>query len=380
MDRSGVAEDAVVYQIYFDAHIHLNASCAPALKELAIICSKLLAQAAALAGDYLWHKESFNLRVYDSETQSDNLKEGQYASCPHLHGRVAVGDNIEDEWFVVWLLREISKTSPNATIRVFDSDGQFLLIEAADEIPNWLQPDNSDGRVFIRRGLVHVIPKPSSPAELADIPLNPSVAQGLLLVSAGRHATLPSKSIQGALTRRIADFPGAAMTSNNHCFNVIVPLHVAYVLDRCPDLIGKAVGALYLRDLIDQRSANKMARFIPDPAQVVFVSKRIRATRCMYAQLLNQQYAAPKPLRVMPELRMEHASKRRKAADLGVKVACGLEMYYQNEERRRRRERQTRERPWSSRPDAGAEVTPEQMYVVAVFIISVCNNKEKRLL
>jgi hypothetical protein len=44
-------------------------------------------------------------------------------------------------------------------------------------------------------------------------------------------------------------------------------------------------------------------------------------------------------------------------------------------QRRRRRERQTRERPWSSRPDAGAEVTPEQMYVVAVFIISVCNNK-----
>ena len=31
--------------------------------------------------------------------------------------------------------------------RVQDNDGEFLLIEAADQIPAWLDPENSDNRV-----------------------------------------------------------------------------------------------------------------------------------------------------------------------------------------------------------------------------------------
>jgi len=31
---------------------------------------------------------------------------------------------------------------------VIDSDGEFLLIEAAECLPNWANPDNCDQRVF----------------------------------------------------------------------------------------------------------------------------------------------------------------------------------------------------------------------------------------
>lgn len=48
---------------------------------------------------------------------------------------------------IVFLLREISKRIPGSIIRVQDNDGEFLLIEAADYIPSWLDPDNSDNRV-----------------------------------------------------------------------------------------------------------------------------------------------------------------------------------------------------------------------------------------
>ncbi len=31
--------------------------------------------------------------------------------------------------------------------RVFDSDGEFLLIEAADHLPAWVTPSNAENRV-----------------------------------------------------------------------------------------------------------------------------------------------------------------------------------------------------------------------------------------
>ena len=31
--------------------------------------------------------------------------------------------------------------------RVYDNDGQFLLIEAAEHLPAWLGPENSENRV-----------------------------------------------------------------------------------------------------------------------------------------------------------------------------------------------------------------------------------------
>jgi len=34
-------------------------------------------------------------------------------------------------------------------VRVYDSDGEFLLIEAADFLPKWLNPDTAENRVSI---------------------------------------------------------------------------------------------------------------------------------------------------------------------------------------------------------------------------------------
>jgi len=42
---------------------------------------------------------------------------------------VAFGDNVEDEWFVAWLVLELTRRFEGATARVWDDDGEFLLIE-----------------------------------------------------------------------------------------------------------------------------------------------------------------------------------------------------------------------------------------------------------
>ncbi|XP_077038857.1 protein ecdysoneless homolog [Agelaius phoeniceus] len=71
----------------------------------------------------------------------------------HLGGTTVFGDNVEDEWFIVYLLREIAREFPGLAASIDDNDGEFLLIEAADFLPKWLNPENSENRVTFTRCL-----------------------------------------------------------------------------------------------------------------------------------------------------------------------------------------------------------------------------------
>lgn len=65
----------------------------------------------------------------------------------HLVSVTCFGDNIEDEWFIVYILLEITKKHNDLIIQIEDNDGHFLLIEAADYLPSWANPDSSENRV-----------------------------------------------------------------------------------------------------------------------------------------------------------------------------------------------------------------------------------------
>ena len=56
------------------------------------------------------------------------------------------GDSLLDEWFLVHVLLQRVSRIP-CLVRVWDDDGEFLLIEAADHLPPWADPDTCDGRV-----------------------------------------------------------------------------------------------------------------------------------------------------------------------------------------------------------------------------------------
>jgi len=64
-----------------------------------------------------------------------------------LRGRSEYGDSVEDEWVIVWLLRELTREHEDLWIKISDSDGEFLLIEAAGTLPKWLEPDVAENRV-----------------------------------------------------------------------------------------------------------------------------------------------------------------------------------------------------------------------------------------
>jgi hypothetical protein len=56
------------------------------------------------------------------------------------------------------LLREITREFPQVVASVIDNDGEFLLIESAATLPDWVDPSNSTNRVFICAGRLHFIP------------------------------------------------------------------------------------------------------------------------------------------------------------------------------------------------------------------------------
>jgi hypothetical protein len=55
----------------------------------------------------------------------------QQQQLPFLWGVLRYEDHVEDEWWAVWLLLQLSQQQPHLCIRCWDDDGEFLLIEVS---------------------------------------------------------------------------------------------------------------------------------------------------------------------------------------------------------------------------------------------------------
>lgn len=315
-------------------------------KELHRLRTDCLAVVLPLAEGYIWQHEPFDLAPANANitnntttnitsrcpcsvpphmlehAQSEPPPMAPPALPPHLHGKVKYGDNIEDEWFVVYLLFAISRQFPELSIRVWDTDGEFLLIEAAYSIPRWLKPENSWNRVFIRQGDLHILPLPTSPAELYHLPVLPSIKDALRVLNSGNFHTRAVDSVQAVFQRRLS---GYGQNSKKSMHNVVcrVPLPVAQILKHEPQLVALAVGAFYDRDLDSMKAASQMERFLPNGNEVQMVDVVVQMSRAMYAQLMQQVFQAPRCY-PMPHLSDPHYGE----AELGMKLTCGFEMMY----------------------------------------------------
>jgi len=104
--------------------------------------------------NFVWNRDGFEVKIVPDPEDNPAWV---------LEGRMRVGDCVDDEWFTVWLLKQISSkwdvvirwlylcsrlnTPDTMGHSVYDSDGQFLLIEAAEALPSWVKPANSENRV-----------------------------------------------------------------------------------------------------------------------------------------------------------------------------------------------------------------------------------------
>ncbi|XP_038600220.1 protein ecdysoneless homolog [Tachyglossus aculeatus] len=305
--KFAAVEDAVRYQLFLiNSESGDQEKCTGILQQY---IEKIMTQFAPILVSYIWQNQPFNLKC----------QPGKGDVPAHIAGVTKFGDNIEDEWFIVYLIQQITKQFPELVARIDDNDGEFLLIEAADFLPKWLNPENSTNRVFLHRGELCIIPIPQHPGEVSWLPAtNPTVTQALQLISTHSEKILAGKSVQAAVNKRISGYPEKIQDflHRAHCY---LPAGIVAVLKQRPRLLAAAVQAFYLRDPVDLRACRTFKTFLPETR----VMASVTFTKCLYAQLVQQTF--------MPDRRSGYALPPRshpqyRAHELGMKLAHGFEI------------------------------------------------------
>ncbi|KAI3978977.1 hypothetical protein MKX01_016152 [Papaver californicum] len=214
-------------------------------------------------------------------------------NIPCLYGHTRFGTNFENEWFIVFLLAEISRLIRNVTVRVWDSHGEFLLFQNASFLPSWLTPETSKKRVFIRfgeGGIVHEV----------NMALGSRLIEILGFSQSPTYDVGAPMYVRSAFKNRISECPERAKL-NMHQIRVQVPISIAKVLQHEPCLVFLAIEGFCSRDGM---------------------------SRAMYVKLVKQE-EAPKCYPVPPKT----DSSLYVETLLGMKITCGFEIMYQKSTR-----------------------------------------------
>ncbi|TRM60141.1 SGT1 protein-domain-containing protein [Schizophyllum amplum] len=300
-----IAEDTLHYTVYPPPEYTDKASATTFAACIQELVEQLLPEY------FIWHRDPFEVKL-----AANPDIQGQWM----LEGRMRVGDSVDDEWCTVWLLREISARW-DVAISVYDSDGEFLLIEAAEALPPWVQPSNTENRVWLYKSHLHLIPlahasSPSKKRRRRKLPNAPDSDDEDDIAT-----------VEGIVWNRISGYP-AAFRQHVHTTKAYLPADVARALSVRPELVQRAVEAFYTRDAIQLRYAHKMSRFPPQPSALMTV----RMTRTAYAQLTGQKFFPPK---VFGQWKEAEGSKELRQKDVGMKLlAVGFEILFQESKAR----------------------------------------------
>lgn len=281
--------------------------------------------------DYIWQRQGFTIELQKEDgevcTCLTRAAENRLIQClglSFLRGRTEYGDSVEDEWVIVWLLRELSKKFNDLWVKVSDTDGEFLLIEASGTLPSWLEPDVAENRVWINNGQLKIIKPASSSRTSKRTDEKLSLLQAREIILSEPKRLMHSISMEEEAFFRLRNYP-KQIAENMHYAMITVPRKVAFLLHHKPAYIAPAVEAFYLRDPIAlkplQRKENKdQMVFVPDD----FVTVSVKFPRVAYAQVKSQEF--PTPAVFADAMPSKTYSKAYTRAESGMKVTCGFEM------------------------------------------------------
>ncbi len=127
------------------------------------------------------------------------------------------------------MLRELTRKFNDLWVKVTDSDGEFLLIEASGTLPAWLEPDVAENRVWINNGQLKVI-KPAAAARSSrrtEEKLSLAQARAILLQEPKR--IMHSTSMEEEAFFRLRNYP-SQIAENMHHAVVTLPRKLAFLL------------------------------------------------------------------------------------------------------------------------------------------------------
>lgn len=285
------------------------------LSELETIRRAAMQLCVNTAGDYIWQRDSFQLQV---------KREG---GLIYLHGTTDFGDSIEDEWLIVYLLRQLTTTFPSLCVRVFDSDGEFLLVEAANVVPKWLSPEIDSNRAWIHKGKLQLLPLSASSGVKRPL----SLAEAVGFLKSDPSAPVHSPFIEAEAFYRLEKYPENIKALMHHSL-VTIPRKLAYILHEKPVTIAPAIEAFYLRDPIALKPLMAASPNLHFPPQDL-VTVSVKFTKVLFAQIKSQRFATP-PLwaAIIPAAEpdtipiSEQERKKSDRLELGMKLTSGFEM------------------------------------------------------
>ncbi|KAL7923172.1 SGT1 domain-containing protein [Trichoderma austrokoningii] len=324
-------ENTVEYMLFVVDNQQVEAR--KARSRLETIRKKVVELVHSLTKDYIWQREGFEISF-----KSEN-------GLLFLHGTTDYGDAIEDEWLIVYMLCELSKAHSDLWVRVGDSDGEFLLVEAANVLPSWLSPEIDHYRVWIHLGKIFLIPLNSKTKDQPSVRSQEeeqlSLSQAVTFLRSNADALVHLPAIDSEAFHRLKKYPQQISNSIHHSL-VTIPRAVAYIVRALPKSIAPVVERFYLRDANSLKpilSSSAPLEFPPED----FVTVSVRFSKTLYAQLKSQRFETPPRWEsVFRTTRNENPSsneeqKRIERLETGMKLTCGLEMLAKDAENNKSR-------------------------------------------
>ncbi|CAG9941420.1 unnamed protein product [Clonostachys rosea f. rosea IK726] len=304
-----ITENVVEYLIFC---IESNSDARNTLSRLETVRKAAIQNCQSLTKDYLWQREEFNLELKNE------------GGLIYLRGATDYGDAVEDEWLIVHLLRELTRSHPNIWVRVFDSDGEFLLVEAANVLPKWLSPEIDHNRVWIHDGKLFIIPfREHSP----EMPRALSLPLALDFIKTKKDQLVHSEFIESEAFYRLEKYPAQISQSLHHSL-VTIPRKLAYIIHKIPKSVPPAVEAFYTRDALALKPILSPSHaFVFPPEDFVTVS--VKFSKVLFAQLRSQRFEPPPKWQTPLQAQRKQDNTTEQdhyALDNGTKLTCGFEI------------------------------------------------------
>lgn len=257
--------------------------------------------------DYLWEFNPPHFRLIIEHSSAKEI---------YILGDLCYSNNVEDEWYLCSLLFKLTREFPELCINTYDDDGYFLLIEAAECLPDWLSPDNSDNRVWISGGKLHIIP-----LDVKSNKLSTREATSIVWLSNGKYADL---SVQACLMNRLDKFPMYNSILKHYALCAL-PSSIANILTESPGLISSLIHAFssverpkkikclnsmtFLRSILPSFFNNKLEPSKKQFTDISWTTQDIVLvpvvfTKSSYAKFTFEPFSIPKALQTFQSLVM----------------------------------------------------------------------------
>ena len=302
--------------------------------------------------NYIWQEDQFDLKVWNS-SDLKNKSKGKASTLKnapsHLYYRLQFGDCIEDEWFILFLLVQLTSNEElqkmyNPICSIQDNDGEFLLIEAAYELPKWIsKPKNAVNRVFIYQGYLHIVPRcisifdPSSFGTKESNTKNfdkinyPSIPESLNFIREYSYASKVEDTLQKAAFQKIEKYSLSLpklqsgdidSLQEQHFACAFIPKYLISLI-KSTNMLSKAIYNLYTPEVSLGKKQNLFEKPKLEKLDETKIWIRIRFSHWLFAQL--NFFTIPQNIK---KDFSNYSKQEAKGMDLGEKLTFAFHALY----------------------------------------------------